>query len=135
MSRRINLACSDMISILEQFGAEHALRQQHGNGGAAVEGDAPCRLDGWPRHVRLVDFIDDGTGETQAVGSDLPHRHLPGIGLAPLPPDRKSTRLNSSHLVISYAVFCLKKKKTIEREVAPAKSQQSYNRYTTYQPS
>src|SRR5256885_7161011 len=26
--------------------------------------------------------------------------------------DRKSTRLNSSHLVISYAVFCLKKKKT-----------------------
>src|SRR5256885_3983456 len=29
--------------------------------------------------------------------------------------DRKSTRLNSSHLVISYAVFCLKKKKTTER--------------------
>src|SRR5256885_17197246 len=28
-----------------------------------------------------------------------------------LPLDRKSTRLNSSHLVISYAVFCLKKKK------------------------
>src|SRR5256885_3173666 len=30
-----------------------------------------------------------------------------------MPGDRKSTRLNSSHLVISYAVFCLKKKKTI----------------------
>src|SRR5256885_2535978 len=29
------------------------------------------------------------------------------------PTDRKSTRLNSSHLVISYAVFCLKKKKII----------------------
>src|SRR5437588_2789386 len=28
--------------------------------------------------------------------------------------DRKSTRLNSSHTVISYAVFCLKKKKTNE---------------------
>src|SRR5256885_7422070 len=28
------------------------------------------------------------------------------------PIDRKSTRLNSSHLVISYAVFCLKKKRT-----------------------
>src|SRR5258708_31245824 len=27
------------------------------------------------------------------------------------PPDRKSTRLNSSHQIISYAVFCLKKKK------------------------
>src|SRR2546426_7620956 len=38
--------------------------------------------------------------------------------------DRKSTRLNSSHLVISYAVFCLKKKKnkyriknTVKREL------------------
>src|SRR5258708_24783057 len=28
------------------------------------------------------------------------------------PKDRKSTRLNSSHQIISYAVFCLKKKKT-----------------------
>src|SRR2546426_8478002 len=32
--------------------------------------------------------------------------------------DRKSTRLNSSHLVISYAVFCLKKKKNESRSVA-----------------
>src|SRR5205807_6286401 len=31
--------------------------------------------------------------------------------------DRKSTRLNSSHLVISYAVFCLKKKKTPSRPI------------------
>src|SRR5256885_7058155 len=30
--------------------------------------------------------------------------------------DRKSTRLNSSHLVISYAVFCLKKKKNVSRQ-------------------
>src|SRR5256885_9860313 len=30
--------------------------------------------------------------------------------------DRKSTRLNSSHLVISYAVFCLKKKKKLPRQ-------------------
>src|SRR5690606_17508701 len=30
-----------------------------------------------------------------------------------VPLDRKSTRLNSSHVKISYAVFCLKKKKTI----------------------
>src|SRR5438552_4696729 len=29
----------------------------------------------------------------------------------PRPQDRKSTRLNSSHQIISYAVFCLKKKK------------------------
>src|SRR2546426_7623362 len=40
---------------------------------------------------------------------------LPGDGLGvadnDIIEDRKSTRLNSSHLVISYAVFCLKKKK------------------------
>src|SRR5258707_3599622 len=45
------------------------------------------------------------------LGEDLPL----GVNLAqhPLPPaeDRKSTRLNSSHANISYAVFCLKKKK------------------------
>src|SRR5947199_1644444 len=34
-------------------------------------------------------------------------------------PDRKSTRLNSSHLGISYAVFCLKKKKQRPRTCAP----------------
>src|SRR2546426_4199409 len=33
--------------------------------------------------------------------------------------DRKSTRLNSSHLVISYAVFCLKKKKKKENNREP----------------
>src|SRR2546426_2854617 len=33
--------------------------------------------------------------------------------------DRKSTRLNSSHLVISYAVFCLKKKKTTRNDYYP----------------
>src|SRR5437667_9334671 len=30
--------------------------------------------------------------------------------------DRKSTRLNSSHITISYAVFCLKKKKTHQKK-------------------
>src|SRR5688572_32185487 len=39
--------------------------------------------------------------------------NLPAIGLiaGPMMTDRKSTRLNSSHSQISYAVFCLKKKK------------------------
>src|SRR5256885_9917657 len=35
-----------------------------------------------------------------------------GLRLPQVVQDRKSTRLNSSHLVISYAVFCLKKKTT-----------------------
>src|SRR5256885_6976262 len=37
--------------------------------------------------------------------------------------DRKSTRLNSSHLVISYAVFCLKKKKKIFCAMPPQRKQ------------
>src|SRR5947208_8926574 len=36
---------------------------------------------------------------------------LQGVRLSPWRVDRKSTRLNSSHQIISYAVFCLKKKK------------------------
>src|SRR2546426_2187226 len=46
-------------------------------------------------------------------GEPVPHgwraRHSAGSPVRAR--DRKSTRLNSSHLVISYAVFCLKKKK------------------------
>src|SRR5256885_2628110 len=41
-----------------------------------------------------------------------PQRGMPDVGgVVDRLGDRKSTRLNSSHLVISYAVFCLKKKK------------------------
>src|SRR5258708_10473386 len=39
------------------------------------------------------------------------------LGPEALHPDRKSTRLNSSHQIISYAVFCLKKKKLHIRPV------------------
>src|SRR2546426_5636553 len=44
-----------------------------------------------------------------AAASDCIRRRFISAGLPSR--DRKSTRLNSSHLVISYAVFCLKKKK------------------------
>src|SRR5215467_14803624 len=48
------------------------------------------------------------------VRSGMPHRRRyrgSRSSHRPHRADRKSTRLNSSHLVISYAVFCLKKKK------------------------
>src|SRR2546427_8687813 len=45
--------------------------------------------------------------------------------------DRKSTRLNSSHSQISYAVFCLKKKTTIRRHYTyPAKMRYRYTHHT-----
>src|SRR5256885_8649869 len=54
----------------------------------------------------------DGRPERVAPADPVPEReHVRGIDPANMFPDRKSTRLNSSHLVISYAVFCLKKKK------------------------
>src|SRR5690242_20975184 len=43
---------------------------------------------------------------------DLDGAYLPFVrGIGTAIPDRESTRLNSSHMSISYAVFCLKKKK------------------------
>src|SRR5699024_12515678 len=53
-----------------------------------------------------------GPGERRALGQPLPLRRGGGeADLREQHPDRKSTRLNSSHVSISYAVFCLKKKK------------------------
>src|SRR5256885_8871410 len=52
-----------------------------------------------------------GDPDQDAIGSepaDTAEGHAAALRAYP---DRKSTRLNSSHLVISYAVFCLKKKK------------------------
>src|SRR2546427_1817735 len=43
--------------------------------------------------------------------------------------DRKSTRLNSSHSQISYAVFCLKKKKTMKEQVPQVQSE-SHNSHS-----
>src|SRR5688572_31104573 len=63
-------------------------------------------------HVRLKIFPDGGVARLRMFGDVLPDwdslkRRDSEIDLA----DRKSTRLNSSHSQISYAVFCLKKKK------------------------
>src|SRR5206468_12697073 len=55
---------------------------------------------------RLVVVLFEGDPE---VG-DARHAPMPGLALEE-DEDRKSTRLNSSHDQISYAVFCLKKKK------------------------
>src|SRR2546430_13583777 len=59
----------------------------------------PCRRD-----EALQQMTPDGVSGGQRGDSYLIHR----------PGDRKSTRLNSSHSQISYAVFCLKKKKKIK---------------------
>src|SRR5256885_10079803 len=55
-----------------------------------------------------VAFVENG--EDVPVPPPPPPEPASGVSILPVR-DRKSTRLNSSHLVISYAVFCLKKKK------------------------
>src|SRR5256885_7721000 len=82
--------------------------------------DGPGATDGGRcASTRYVDCV-------LALKSESPCERCPHLeeirvqycGVSPIPKlvpfsdsDRKSTRLNSSHLVISYAVFCLKKKK------------------------
>src|SRR2546426_6610008 len=74
-----------------------------------VETGARFLLDPWRKHwptllsprredrERRIDFLRRAIGIAALLSAEVV--------------DRKSTRLNSSHLVISYAVFCLKKKK------------------------
>src|SRR3712207_7175400 len=56
--------------------------------------------------VLNVDKIAKETGSARVANIVLLGATIPFLGI-----DRKSTRLNSSHANISYAVFCLKKKK------------------------
>src|SRR5699024_11353266 len=70
--------------------------------------------------VHLLDqAVHIGEGDLPADAGDELEGHLPVVDVegsellvenVRLDPDRKSTRLNSSHVSISYAVFCLKKK-------------------------
>src|SRR2546426_2271827 len=65
----------------------------------------------WRQTARVV-RVDQGAAAAPAWAGEAA-RAGPSAEAKEL--DRKSTRLNSSHLVISYAVFCLKKKKTKKR--------------------
>src|SRR5256885_7369290 len=81
-------------TLFRSIDAEAIEQQRHRKPDRAAAGDEYGRLARFIRgdaHARQTSVFIAGGGP---------------VGL-----DRKSTRLNSSHLVISYAVFCLKKKK------------------------
>src|SRR5438270_10082352 len=71
---------------------------------------------------RLQHGARTGEGVTEARAPDPRRRAAP-------PLDRKSTRLNSSHSQISYAVFCLKKKKITQAISRPVRLAASNSRY------
>src|SRR3989442_6100446 len=73
--------------------------------------------------------LDDDNGRQQKVSDETAQRlqeerRLMYVG------DRKSTRLNSSHVRISYAVFCLKKKKTNASQLYMQSPQSTAAEYT-----
>src|SRR5207249_11986499 len=81
------------------------IRQRHAAFGVVEQAAVP--VSPWPadradihRSGRLINRDPDGGPMQRSV------RPIPRLDLE----DRKSTRLNSSHVSISYAVFCLKKK-------------------------
>src|SRR5256885_13032528 len=91
-----------MITIaVDAMGGDHAPRPEvEGSVLAAREFDVRILLVGQPNVVRAE--------LAKHAAPNLPVEIVPASEVIT---DRKSTRLNSSHLVISYAVFCLKKKK------------------------
>src|SRR5438552_9626079 len=57
------------------------------------------------RNTKIIGLSVDSTGDHEGWANDIEETQ-----------DRKSTRLNSSHQIISYAVFCLKKKKKKKKQ-------------------
>src|SRR5688500_19483145 len=88
------LSLHDALPISDRLGFATPRRQR----------GAPYRRHHGGAETRHHSAADGGRADLYAA-----LRHL-------RPEDRKSTRLNSSHLVISYAVFCLKKE-TLDRSI------------------
>src|SRR3712207_8472847 len=76
-----------------------------------------------PAHLRpanqRLDLGGGGRGQRRRGDHRRAGQWRDHPGHTPAPGDRKSTRLNSSHANISYAVFCLKKKKNTTITYAP----------------
>src|SRR5690554_7784401 len=97
-ARTYTLSLHDALPISEGFG--DALHAQHVR---AQEDLALRRVDVGDHIVRGAEHPHLGVGRYRRLRE----------------PDRKSTRLNSSHVRISYAVFCLKKKNPSNRRATP----------------
>src|SRR5688572_31067732 len=87
-------ACFNHVSNIDRSGSRR-------NGAAATAARGPVRGRNLRRDRRFDETeVDAGVVRSRTVGMSRPGADS----------DRKSTRLNSSHSQISYAVFCLKKK-------------------------
>src|SRR2546426_6732057 len=126
------IACAAKASLISiksrSFGSQPARDRQRLEAGTGpipmyfgstpAEAKALMRAMGFsPSSFAFFDEARTTAAAPSLMPEALPAVTLPFLSKAGLRPfsassvDRKSTRLNSSHLVISYAVFCLKKKK------------------------
>src|SRR2546426_544769 len=96
----VNVGCVPSKTLIRAAEAQHRRVHHAFRGIPATDGQPD-----WPT-VR---------GEKDALVAELRQAKYWNVLRAYPSIDRKSTRLNSSHLVISYAVFCLKKKKKKKR--------------------
>src|SRR2546426_7180770 len=115
-----DLSCRSRTDLRGHRRARGSVLRRHAVGGSARKPAGEIRSErGTPSHL-----CNQGAGRQLVRSCPMAERRRGlyhpraldgrsrGEGYRPL--DRKSTRLNSSHLVISYAVFCLKKKKKAE---------------------
>src|SRR5690349_22472999 len=99
MTRENDLPGAKMTSFIHSLSLHDALPIWAAN--------TPCRA---PDTILPSATIDTGIGASTRSSISLVYPNSCTIGSATAWIDRKSTRLNSSHVEISYAVFCLKKK-------------------------
>src|SRR5690606_39624595 len=97
--RAVPLSLHDALPISHQQAVDQA---GHGRLVALAGAGQAVHLNGGGEHAAERDQLLLGTGHAAA-----PLRGYQGSACS-MTPDRKSTRLNSSHVKISYAVFCLK---------------------------
>src|SRR5256885_2560745 len=111
-----------LLGLLVGFAAACS-HQKNATGEGRADGVAPASAV--PHSVMTSEEIERAPGRSLA---QLLSDRFPGVTVTEMADgglsvrihgvrDRKSTRLNSSHLVISYAVFCLKKKKKIRQQL------------------
>src|SRR5438876_6426418 len=113
--------------LLEGRGFDEWVEQQCGRFYAETMGRPSLAPGRYFRLLRIGYFegLDSERGIAWRAADSLALRSFLDVGLKEMPPDhstprsldRKSTRLNSSHPSISYAVFCLKKKKIRRQEL------------------
>src|SRR5215467_13563567 len=115
----IGLKAEGTLSAAAPRGADHPRSPTAPGGNPVQRGAVQARGSGDGRPAPSLGAQDQWLGWAARLGRSTDRPHHAGSGRADrvqpvaraAEPDRKSTRLNSCHLVISYAVFCLKKKK------------------------